>query len=122
MGPVEYIDIFPSLLEMAGIKNPRHLEGKSFTQNLSDPTLPTKKFVHARYKAGESISDQRFSYTAWLDEKYRITAHMLYDRRVDPLETVNLADDEDYSPLVTKLREELLSHVKQREERAQDFL
>ena len=122
MGPVEYVDIYPTILQLAELDFPNHLEGNAFAKNLAYPSLPTKQFVYARYKNGESISDQRFSYTAWLDNKYNVAAHMLYDRKVDPLETVNLTEIDEYSPVVKKLREKLLSHVKQREERAQNFL
>ena len=122
MGPVEYVDIYPTILQLAELDFPNHIEGNTFAKNLANPSLPTKQFVYARYKNGESISDQRFSYTAWLNNKYNVTAHMLYDRKVDPLETVNLAENDEYSPVVKKLREKLLSHVKQREERALNLL
>ena len=47
-GIVELIDIFPTLCELASIKQPYHLQGKSFVPLMLDPTQSGKSvaFTH----------------------------------------------------------------------------
>ncbi|MGI9323285.1 MAG: sulfatase [Pseudomonadales bacterium] len=113
-GLVEYVDIYPTVLELAGLPKPGHLQGKSFAKSLRNPKAATKPAVFVRYKDGENIHTRRFSYTAWFN-KGRLTGQMLYDLKKDPLETVNLADRPGYKNALSRLKAELMQHIDERE-------
>ena len=46
---VEEIDIFPSLIDLAGLDQPGGLQGKSWVPLLADQTLPGKDIVFSQY-------------------------------------------------------------------------
>lgn len=51
---VEFVDIYPSLCELAGLSFPFHLQGKSFVPLMEDPTLSGKDAVFYRRGARQS--------------------------------------------------------------------
>ena len=90
---VEFVDIFPSLCELAGLEKPKQLEGKSFVPLMEDPDLPWKEAVYSRFIEGESIKTASYLYTEWIDKTGKSYARMLYDHRVDPDENNNISED-----------------------------
>ena len=59
-GLVEFIDIYPSLCELAGLSLTDQLRGKSFVLLLDDPGLFWKNEVYARFHEGESIITKQY--------------------------------------------------------------
>lgn len=90
---VEFVDIYPTLCEFAGLPKPGHLEGTSFLPLMDDPQRDWKRAVFSRYFAGDSIRTDRYLYTEWTDDAGSVTARMLYDHQTDSDENVNLAAD-----------------------------
>ena len=103
---VEFVDIYPTVCDLAGIKKPKHLEGKSFVPVLDKPSMPWKKAVFGRYGKGDSIRSQRYLYTEWR-KNGEMVASMLYDHKVDPDENNNVAGHPEYKDVVKKLSREL---------------
>ena len=116
-GVVEYLDIYPTVTDLAGLSGPKHLEGESLAKTLDNVSAQTKSAIFTRYHAGENIHTDRYSYSAWFNGE-RITEHMLYDHEKDPLETVNEANNPEYRVVMTDLQKQLKAHIKQREARA----
>ena len=116
-GVVEYLDIYPTVTELANLPRPKHLEGESLANTLIDAEADTKPAIYTRYHAGENIHTDRYSYSAWFNGG-RITEHMLYDHETDPLETVNVVNDPDYKSVMRDLQKRLKAHIKQRDQRA----
>ena len=108
---VEFLDIYPSLCELAGLPLPKHLDGKSFVPLLKDPTLPGKPAVFSRYHAGDSVKTDHFRYSFWTDRQGQRIAEMLYDHVVDPGENTNVVKVVKYHPVVQRLAQ-LLRNVK----------
>ena len=110
---VEYVDILPTVLDLAGIEIPDHLEGVSTVPLLNDPELDFKKAVFSRQerdivgrKKGYSLRNEQFRYTEWHDHVAgEIIAVELYDLISDPLETRNLAIDPASTDLVKEMAE-----------------
>ncbi len=46
---VEFVDVYPTLCELAGLPLPRHLEGKSFVPLLTDPDQPWKPAAYSQF-------------------------------------------------------------------------
>ena len=120
-GVVEYLDIYPTVTELANLPTPDHLEGESLVETLEDADSLTKPAVYTRYHAGENIHTDRYSYSAWFSGG-RITEHMLYDHENDPLETVNLVNDPEYKSVMRDLQKRLKAHIKKRDRRAARLL
>lgn len=123
--PVELIDVFPTLFDLAGVPISKQAEGKSLVPLLdkSKKTNLERDFAISQYQRrkgrvmGYSIRTDRYRYTEWHDNEYRttkrydeknITGIELYDYEKDPLETRNFADD----PTYTKIKEELKLKLK----------
>lgn len=89
---IEFIDIYPSLCELAGLSLPDQLQGKSFVPLLKNPGLHWKNAVYSRYHKGESIITKRYLYTEWFDKDGNSIDRMIYDHKKDPEENINIID------------------------------
>lgn len=115
-GVVEYVDIYPTVVDLANLRMPEHLAGISLKKNLYYPKLPTKEAVFPRYQQGDNVTTKRYSYSAYFgrgDKSRKMMGHMLYDHLEDPLETVNLVDNPEYADTVLNLQMLLLEHITQ---------
>ncbi len=91
-GLTEFIDIYPSLCELAGLPLPEHLEGRSFVPLLKQPDMAWKPAAIGRYRNGDTIRTADFRYTSYSDNVGRPVARMLYDHRSDAEETTNVSE------------------------------
>ena len=103
----EFVDIYPTLCELAGLRLPEHLEGKSCVPLLFDPNLPWKHAIFSRFNNGDSIKTDRYCYTEWSDDEGKRYARMLYDHDKDPDENVNLSERPEYEQVVNELSQRL---------------
>ncbi len=99
----EFIDIYPTLCDLAGIQKPAHLQGKSVTSLLVNPAAAHKEFAISRFQSGDSIRTDRYRYTEYRQQNGDITGRMLYDHRRDPDENVNIVDNPENADLVAHL-------------------
>ncbi len=110
---VEFVDIYPTLSELAGLPQPGHLEGDSFASLLNEPDRPWKSAAFSQYPRsneqreplmGYSIKTDRYRYTEW---QYRdrpgCDAVELYDHEQDPNETVNAASEPSQVDICARL-------------------
>ncbi|RLC00052.1 MAG: sulfatase, partial [Deltaproteobacteria bacterium] len=111
-GLVEAVDIYPTLVELAGLITPGHIQGESFKAILDDPNTAGKAAVFPRWKNADSIRTDQYFYTEWRDDEGEVIANMLFDHFDDPTETINLAADESHAPEVEKLHKQLVDHIR----------
>ncbi|MCH2176931.1 MAG: sulfatase [Lentisphaeria bacterium] len=110
---VELVDIYPSLVELAGFKQPKHLEGKSFAALIKTPKLDWKTAAFSQYNRGSnimgySIRTAKYRYTEWTKiESGKVVFKELYDQQNDPLESQNIANQEQAKELVQMLSKQL---------------
>lgn len=91
--PVELLDIYPTLMELAGLKTPQHLEGLSLMPQLVEPTAKrTHPAITTQSHDNHAVVDDRFRYIRYADG-----SEELYDRLSDPNEWDNLASDPAYA-------------------------
>ena len=104
---VEFVDIYPSLCELAGLPLPSHLEGTSFAPVLDSPDRPWKPAAFSQYPRGKvmgySLRTDRYRFTRWLEKDGREVARELYDHQKDPQENENVAERSENKSLVDKL-------------------
>jgi arylsulfatase A-like enzyme len=115
-GLVEFVDIYPSLCELAGLELPPHLEGTSFVPLLQQPERPWKTAAFSQYPRsvsgqqlmGYSLRTDRYRYTRWVERKppNKVVAVELYDHERDPQENQNLAGQEKYAATEQQLQEQ----------------
>lgn len=123
--PVNLVDAFPTLFELAGVRPSAQAEGKSLVPLLdNDPnTTVAEEFAISQYARGGkkhptmgySLRTERYRYTEWhkgytSDQPYsndNIVDVELYDYEKDPLETRNRVKDKDYMKVVPGLKAQL---------------
>jgi iduronate 2-sulfatase len=106
----ELVDVYPTLLDLAGFTIPAGLEGKSLKPLLENPNLPWKAGAYTQVLRtgdrkgaafmGRSVRSERYRYTEWDDGKQGIE---LYDHDADPKEHKNLARDPAQAKIVAQL-------------------
>ncbi len=101
---VEFIDIYPTLCDLAGINIPDHVQGESLSKYYDNPMLKGKPFVFSRFFKGESVKDEDFRYTEWLDSAGTRYAEMLYDHNTDPDENFNVSGENANTEILNTLR------------------
>lgn len=116
---IELVDLYPTLVDLAGLPAPEQLEGISFRAVLN---RPQRQWKNAAFTAqpvrgnwdqggtviGRSMRTHRYRYTAWMDRASgSVVARHLFDHESDPLETNNLAADSHYRELVDRLHRQL---------------
>jgi arylsulfatase A-like enzyme len=110
---VEFVDIYPTLADLAGLSLPAHLEGNSFKPVLENPKRKWKRAAFSQYPRprlmGYSMRTDRYRFTAWLqrDDHSRVDAVELYDHQADPQENVNIANLPAHAQLVKGLMAQL---------------
>lgn len=113
---VEFVDIYPTLCDLASLPIPEHCEGKSIKPIMDDPSAMHKEAVFTSFGSAYSVKTQNFLYSEWVAG--RPPARMLYDHRNDPQENVNVSELEEYSEEVErhhKLFEEIRESWKKNE-------
>lgn len=99
---VELLDIYPTLVELAGLPGYARNEGKSLTPLLARPhDRQWAKPALSQVRGGRSVRTERWRYTEWEGGKL---GRELYDHSRDPGEFDNLADDPRHAATVAKLR------------------
>jgi arylsulfatase A-like enzyme len=106
-GLTEFIDIYPSLCEMAGLPSPDHLQGQSFVPLMKMPDMPWKQAAVGRFNSGDTIRTDRHRFTEYTDPKDNVVARMLYDHESDPDENVNISERSSNTETVKRLSREL---------------
>ena len=115
---VEFVDIFPSLAELAKLPPPAGLEGRSFARLLNDPQAPWDKAAFSEYpkggNRGVAMRTDRYRYVEWRDKQGALVARELYDHETDPQENQNVADKPESAALVEQLAEQMRAAVPKR--------
>jgi iduronate 2-sulfatase len=105
---VELIDLFPSLVDLCGLKAPEGLEGVSFKPILLDPKATTKQAAFSQHPRpayfdrtksgvpdamGYTVRVEKGRYTEWRDwQSGALLGAEYYDHNGDPSETLNRSE------------------------------
>ena len=115
----EFVDVFPTLTDLMGLKTPDGLAGKSLVPMLKNPAVIIKKYAQSQYPRqnkeaapnsnghlmGYALRTERYRYVAWFAQDFasskilptaKPVAVELYDYQKDPNETVNVTNDAAY--------------------------
>jgi arylsulfatase A-like enzyme len=100
---VEYVDVFPTLADLAGLELPAQLQGKSLLPLLKNPNQEWSDAVFTRWKQADNITTERYSYTEWYNNEGDRYARTLFDHANDSLEVSNLAERTEWIEVVEEL-------------------
>ena len=122
----EFVDIYPTLCELAGVEKPAHLQGLSLTPILKNPKAVVNQVALSQYPRGKfidkektkqevmgySITDGRYRFTRWQSYKNPklIIDKELYDHTNSRMDTKNLANSAKYSKELIRM-ENLLNEM-----------
>jgi iduronate 2-sulfatase len=120
-GLVEFIDIYPTLAELCGIKPPAGLDGESLAPALNDPVHGGKSAVYSSVGRhpdrkrltsdltylGQSVRTEDWRYTEWDEGRKGVE---LYDEHADPAEMRNLGDSPQFAAVRAQLKKLLHEH------------
>ncbi len=96
--PVSLIDVYPSLVDLAGFKTPDWLDGASIKPQLAEPSAPRSAAISSYGEGNTSIRTERWRYI-----RYEDGSEELYDHRVDPDEWTNLANKPEHEETKKRL-------------------
>jgi uncharacterized sulfatase len=104
MAEVELLDVYPTVVELAGVPRVRGLDGASLVPLLEDPDRRLRNGALSFRKAkapplGVSVRTARYRYTEWPDGSQE-----LYDHGSDPGETRNIVRDPAAAAALEELR------------------
>ena len=134
--PVELLDIFPTICNLAGIPIPEDLDGVSLVPILDKKSESLKEFAISQYPRrcnvmrsvigrypddctlmGYAVRNHRYRYIAWVSGNFedrssfnndKIIMEELYDYEIDPLETRSFSLDSDYQ----KIKEKMIGNLR----------
>lgn len=106
--PVDFIDIFPTLCDLAALPKPEHLQGVSLARNLKDENFAARRFNTGIYRSkgalGYSLRTERYRYIEWINQQdATLVGRDLFDFQTDPDGRKNLADDPAAADTVKQL-------------------
>ena len=108
---VEFVDVYPTLVDLCGLPIPQGLEGTSLVPLMKTPEQPWKSAVFSQYPRGQvmghSMRTDRYRYTEWAKPGEPPVGVELYDHQEDPNENVNLARHPEHKELTAQLSRQL---------------
>jgi len=105
--PVELMDLYPTLAELAGLEDTPELMGKSLVPVLENPAADLGVPAISQYKRkgafGYTMRTARYRYTEFVMPDGRVVYRDLYDLENDPGETVNIGNRPENAELMTEM-------------------
>jgi iduronate 2-sulfatase len=103
----ELVDIYPSLAELAGLKVPAEVQGKSFVPVLRNPSVSVKTGALSFHR-GIALREDQFALMRYSDG-----SRELYDMKKDPLQLTNLAADAAHATDLENMHKRLQDRIRQ---------
>jgi len=114
--PVSLMDLYPTLVDLAGFEKPSHLDGKSLLPQIKDPKTETSPVISSyRFTwtdqpiTGHAVRSMRYRYIYYPE----INLEELYDHENDPNEWDNIAYKKGNKQIIEDHRKVLLDMLPQ---------
>jgi arylsulfatase A-like enzyme len=103
---VEFLDLYPTIIDYCGLKAPHQLSWKSLRPVLEEPSLNWENAAYTQVTRGSklmgySVRTDRWRYIQWGRDGEEGTE--LYDHSKDQVEYYNLADRPEYESVRKEL-------------------
>ncbi len=100
--PVELLDVFPTLTDLAGLVTPGSVQGVSLRAQLNDPRTPHRPAITDHNPGNSAVRDSRYRLIHYADG-----SEELYDMQQDPNEFTNRIGDPSLVAVASRLRQSL---------------
>lgn len=123
MSPTEFVDVFPTLTDIAQIVPPSNVDGTSLLPMMMGQQQSVKEFAVSQYprnnKMGYSFRTAAYRYTLWVNKSNigqkitdkDIVQEELFEYSTDPLETKNHIGIASYNKVYNDLKSKALSFL-----------
>jgi arylsulfatase A-like enzyme len=137
----EFVDIFPTICDLAGVAIPKNLDGKSLKPLMLNNKTKGKEYSISQYPRklkklemikkgyadskmmGYSLRTDQYRYTIWMNNftskdtfnESQVYASEMYDYVKDPLEKVNVVNDRNYTSISAGLKSKMIAFFKSQE-------
>jgi iduronate 2-sulfatase len=134
----EFVDVFPTICNLAGLPIPNQLDGKSLKPLMLNNKASVKEYSVSQYPRklkkdevkklgyekgdlmGYTLRNKRYRYTIWMNDfnskqafvANKVYATELYDYEIDALEKVNLINNSAYKATVVDMHKKMLVFFK----------
>ena len=134
----EFVDVFPTICNLAGLPMPNQLDGKSLKPLMLNNKEKVKDFSVSQYPRklkkdemtklgysspkimGYTLRNANYRYTIWMNDfttkqdfnPAKVYASELYDYVKDPLEKVNVVADKKYAKISSELKAKMIAFFK----------
>ena len=127
--PVEFVDIYPTLCNLAGIPTPDNLDGVDLTPVMEGKTDKVKDVAVSQFprgnKMGYAFRNERYRYVIWVKDftsaqpfdESLVDAEELYDYVADPLEKKNLVLEKKYQPVRAEMKAQAVKFFNEQEKK-----
>jgi arylsulfatase A-like enzyme len=95
----DYMNIYPTLCDLAGISTPKHVEGVSIRPLLENPAATWDRPAQTTH----GFQNHAVRTEQWRYIRYANGDEELYNEQTDPLEWTNIAKDEHYAAVKAEL-------------------
>lgn len=96
---VDFLSIYPTLTDLAGVPTPKHVQGRSIRSLLADPQAPWTEPALTTYR----FNNHSIRTEGWRYIRYANGGEELYDEANDPYEWKNLASNPDHAAKKSEL-------------------
>jgi iduronate 2-sulfatase len=134
----EFVDVFPTICDLAGVPIPNKLDGLSLKPLMLNNNAKVNDYSISQYPRklkklemikkgytdskmmGYSLRTDKYRFTIWMNNftskqpynESQVYASEMYDYVKDPLEKVNVVNDKDYATISKELKAKMLAYFK----------
>jgi len=134
----EFVDVFPTICDLAGVPIPNKLDGLSLKPLMLNNNAKVNDYSISQYPRklkklemikkgytdskimGYSMRTDKYRFTIWMNNftskqpfnESQVYAFEMYDYVKDPLEKVNVVNDKDYATISKELKDKMLDYFK----------
>ena len=134
----EFVDVFPTICDLAGVPIPNKLDGLSLKPLMLNNSAKVNDYSISQYPRklkklemikkgytdskmmGYSLRTDKYRFTIWMNNftskqpynESQVYASEMYDYVKDPLEKVNVVNEKDYATISKELKAKMLDYFK----------
>lgn len=109
----ELLDLYPTVSELAGLKYPKNIQGKSIAKTLENPSFEVRDMAFSVSQGGKSflVRTKKWEYIQYDEDAG--SGMELFDMEYDPKQYNNLANNPQYAEVRKEMQNRLAAKLKE---------